>query len=324
MNDAIEKFYIVVDSGTSSNKNMFSDIQKLSNTKQISNVFEISNPILRALNRFHFSVKINKAINLPLKGIWDNYYLIDKISLDQKKHYYLIMTNWSICRFSVSYLKKLRGRKNISLILLYLDPLSKIPLYYKSIIDKASFSKIYTFELSDSIKNNWHHCTTLYSKIETNKPEELLYDIFYIGFNKGREELIRAIHKKLIGNGVICKFIIVSEKWKKESENDGLAVVSRKIPYNEVLSYISKSKCIMEIMQSGQEGLTMRPYEAIFNNKKLLTNNHKVKDLVFYKEEYMQIFDSLEDIDIDFLKNEMDVDYHYNGEYSPVKFLETI
>ena len=45
---------------------------------------------------------------------------------------------------------------------------------------------------------------------------------------------------------------------------------------------IKQSRAILDIVQSGQSGITLRPMEAMFYNKKLITNNIYIKEYDFY------------------------------------------
>ena len=45
---------------------------------------------------------------------------------------------------------------------------------------------------------------------------------------------------------------------------------------------INRSNCILEILQKGQDGMTLRTLEALFMNKKLMTTNRKIKEYDFY------------------------------------------
>ena len=46
-----------------------------------------------------------------------------------------------------------------------------------------------------------------------------------------------------------------------------------------------QSRCIVDLMQQGQTGLTRRPVEALFWNKKLLTENQTITTYDFYRAE---------------------------------------
>jgi len=43
-----------------------------------------------------------------------------------------------------------------------------------------------------------------------------------------------------------------------------------------------ESKCIVEICEEGQIGLTLRPFDALFTRRKLITTNRQIKFMDFY------------------------------------------
>ena len=55
-----------------------------------------------------------------------------------------------------------------------------------------------------------------------------------------------------------------------------------------------------------------------------MTNYKLVKNYKYYNPQYIQVFESPEDIDWDFVKEKKKVDYDYQGEYSPIVFLNKI
>jgi hypothetical protein len=62
-------------------------------------------------------------------------------------------------------------------------------------------------------------------------------------------------------------------------------IFDKKLSYRNTLSLISQSKSILEIVQENQSGLTLRSMEALFFNKKLLTNNASIKNYDLYSKE---------------------------------------
>ena len=84
------------------------------------------------------------------------------------------------------------------------------------------------------------------------------------------------------------------------------------------------AKCILEIVQKGQVALTLRPYEAVAYNKKLLTNNKTILNFKYYNPKYMRYFEKVEDIDWNWVKCDDGVDYNYQGDFSPRYLLADI
>ena len=52
--------------------------------------------------------------------------------------------------------------------------------------------------------------------------------------------------------------------------------------YQEILEFVSQSRCLLEILKEGQTGATLRLMEALFFKKKIITTNINVKEEPFY------------------------------------------
>ena len=96
------------------------------------------------------------------------------------------------------------------------------------------------------------------------------YRFFFCGRDKGRKEIIDLYRKKLTPYG-ICRFVIMTDGKKIDP-----------IPYNEYVKCIKNTEVLCEIVQQNQTGLTVRAVEALFLNKKLITNNIEIKKYDFY------------------------------------------
>ena len=149
-------------------------------------------------------------------------------------------------------------------------------------------------------------------------------DIFYIGFYKGgREKIIGQIFDKLKKQGVKCDFRVVSDKLRI-IENSSLNTTNKKLIYPEVVSCVKNTNCVLEILQNDQNTQSIRYFEAVVYNKKLLTNNPNVVKLPYYNPLYMRYFQKIEDIDPEWLKTEEIIDYGYKGDFSPVHLIDYI
>ena len=139
--------------------------------------------------------------------------------------------------------------------------------------------------------------------------------IFY-GLAKNRADEIVQVYDKLKKNGIACDFSIpdlAEEFFLKRPELAGAHFV----PYLEYLKRVQKSKCLLEIIQKGSRGCTFRTWEAIVYNKKLITNNPSVKEESFYNPKYIQVIDSFNDLDTEWIKEDIDIDYNFTKELSP-------
>lgn len=95
------------------------------------------------------------------------------------------------------------------------------------------------------------------------------YDAFFVGRDKGRLDEILRVKKCLDSLGLKTVFKIVGYN-------------SQPISYKECLGFISKSKIIVDIQGGWQQGMTLRPMEALFYQKKLITNNKSLDTMDFY------------------------------------------
>lgn len=107
-------------------------------------------------------------------------------------------------------------------------------------------------------------------------------DFLFIGYNKGRISLLREMQNEFRKYG-LSSFINIRE-WNKYSiirfrdkYVDDMCITYKEMKYSEIINWILSSKCLIEIVQQGQTGLTMRAMEALCFKKKLLTNNKSIR-----------------------------------------------
>ena len=98
-----------------------------------------------------------------------------------------------------------------------------------------------------------------------------------------------------------CEFYIAEVK--EEERIYGLEGIHyiKYMKYSKTLELISRSKCLLEVVQEGQVGSTMRSMEALVYRKKLLTNDKSIKSQEYFCKENMFVFEEPIDIDKDFI-----------------------
>ena len=62
--------------------------------------------------------------------------------------------------------------------------------------------------------------------------------------------------------------------------------------YNEVVENIKHTRAILDLTKQTQYGLTLRPMEAIFFQKKLITNNENIVKYDFYNPKNILIYNN--------------------------------
>jgi len=109
-----------------------------------------------------------------------------------------------------------------------------------------------------------------YSASQPNK-----IDFFFAGYQKNRETEITTLDKVL--SNYRNHFVIVQN-------------TKEYIPYSEYLKHAIQSRCIVEIVKTGDPACTLRPLEAIALHRKLLTNNSHIRQYSFYHPDNIFIY----------------------------------
>ena len=124
-----------------------------------------------------------------------------------------------------------------------------------------------------------------------------------MGRAKDRLNEILSLYKRLHDASVNCMFYLVGVP-KDKRVNIGNIVYGDYLPYRKVLELVKGTKCMVEILQHNTESETLRVFEAITYNKKLITNNKHLVKKEYYSPDKIQIFDYIDEINIDFIKSE--------------------
>ncbi len=257
---------------------------------------------------------MHQFLNLPFFHIWyrKNIELL-------VKGYDIIILHDAPGKQNNYFIKKITKAADIS---------TRLYLYYWNKIDNLeqlklnSRWKILSFDWQDSKDQNLLYVGGFFDAgLQNCSNSKNDFDVMFIGLNKGRFDDIRKIESALKERGIITMFKLVSNKYLFSSK------YSRPKSYNDVLDLVSKSKSILDITKKGQMGLTLRPYEAIFFQKKLITNNTQIRSYDFYDNRNIFVLDG--DVNFDELKkflNSEFIDYSEKkrSQYSISAWLERI
>lgn len=249
------------------------------------------NKAFNFLYKLHNSPKINRFISLPFKKSWNKCFidkdLRNKLSCEDKICFIFSGEKYKYFRTGLdNFLRK--TYPNCKLLYMFGD---KVQLYFR--VDKA-FSVEFLKKKFD-IVGSYNQCDVDeyglvkmpvtphdYSDIELDPslPES---DVIFVGREKGRIDQLIEIYEKCSNKGLICDFHIINVPEEKQKYADKIAY-NKKISYNELLRRVKRSRCVLNIIQEGADGVTLRDYEAIGMNKYLMTNNKAVEKLSAYNE----------------------------------------
>lgn len=161
-----------------------------------------------------------------------------------------------------------------------IKPAMRIVYWYWNPVNKNTLPELtkndnveyWSFDKADCQKYNMHYNVQYYCKGDaTSAAGDAKYDIYFIGYDKGRWKVLEDIRMALAAKGLHVRYDIVKN-------------TSEYIPYREVQARVQASRAILEINQKGQSGMTLRAMEALFFRKKLITNNEKIVSEDFYNE----------------------------------------
>lgn len=236
----------------------------------------------------------------------------------------VIITNEAMRALCSDNLQKLQ-QSGIRVVALLIDPISgnyPSAIAARELIKEFSFDRIITFDPRDAENQGWTYCNTLYSQFDV-KPVPIKEDLFYVGNIKDRLPLCKELLCQMEQHDVkgLLKLSGKNEQVQGLPEEN---VLKGYLPYPQMLQLLQSARCIFDMTQQGQSGITLRYYEAVVFNKKLLTNNPHITRLPFYDSRYMKIYESIADIDWDWVKNEEMPNYQYDGRFSPRHLLELL
>ena len=181
--------------------------------------------------------------------------------------------------------------KRARIIIYYINPVDfadrKAPHNYKGLD-----CEFYTFDPIDAKKFGIKFKPYFYPEeymIDCDEKVPIKQDIFFVGVDKDRLGVIKDLHRRFEQMNLTDKLMIVATLHKKYSRSDEKWLAKR-VPYEKIAENIKQSRAILDIVQSGQSGITLRPMEAMFYNKKLITNNIYIKEYDFYNPHNIFIF----------------------------------
>lgn len=178
----------------------------------------------------------------------------------------------------------------------------------------------WTYNLNDAKKfefnyNNQFWNLNFLKKLSLNNA--IKFDMVFLGRNKNRVEILNKLDAFCKKNYLKNFFYLVpysNNDFDKNKNNEFLK-------YDKYLEIINSSNVIIDLVTQENYGLTLRPLESMFLQKKIITNYIQIKDYDFYDKNNVFIIgiddeNRLNDfIKSDFkqLNNEIMYKYTYDG-----------
>ena len=137
-----------------------------------------------------------------------------------------------------------------------------------------------TYDETDSERYGMHYLAGCYQDIyRLENPKRDLYDVVYVGRDKGRGEKLLELEQEFKKLGLKTYFHICGDR---RVINKHKRYYKPLLDYTEYLALISRSKAILNIMPEGQRALTLRDFEVVSNGIKGITNSQWIQSFELY------------------------------------------
>lgn len=166
----------------------------------------------------------------------------------------------------------------------FFDSLAKMPDQKKI---AHYFDTVFSYEPEDCENENYTFITNF---IPTEKLRSTTYKhtVFNISAYDHRWSKLNRLAQYLAQNNIDFKFKLYSTK---HNSLPHFEITPRKMALPEIEDQIKTTKIMVDIQRKDQKGLSFRPFEALGNHKKLITDNPEIKKYDFYKPENILIID---------------------------------
>ena len=181
------------------------------------------------------------------------------------------------CRIIYWQWNTVAGKENVILYSSYKEFLSLLPLREK----ESHRFEIWSFDRGDCKKYGlfYNNQVAIRYPIEKVVPE---YDLFFCGQDKKRFSLLNEVLALAETCRLSHRIFLRPDAGAHYPQMDGLTLLRRNLPYAEMVHKLQRASILIDLVQEGQEGLTWRPLESMFYQKKLITNYRGIVTYDFY------------------------------------------
>ena len=198
------------------------------------------------------------------------------------------------------------------------------------------FDYCYTFDNNDVEKYKWFKFLPLFYTESVDNYIEDKRDALFIGtIKKGKFKFVKVMEIALNEHGFNSYFyyyiqskavFYYSKFFNGDMRRAKISDFSfKRVSKEETYQLMKESKYIVDVPMKNQNGLTIRTFEALGFNKKLITTNKNVANYDFYDPQNIYIYDGHFDFESDFFtKPYKMLDKSIKEKYSLSSFLNTL
>jgi len=147
--------------------------------------------------------------------------------------------------------------------------------------------RAFTFDPQDAAQCGLRLAPQVYRRVDeyVDRAAQPDTDLFFVGADKGRLGALAALQQSCREAGLTTYFHIVGDRHTRCATRrlqPASVLQTEKLTYNKTIGWINRSRCLVEILQLDQSGMTVRALEAAFFGKKLITNQTAIRDTPLY------------------------------------------
>ncbi|WP_024293401.1 hypothetical protein [Lacrimispora indolis] len=224
--------------------------------------------------------------------------------------YLLFLGNWKLrlkecdeCiifdqAFSLSIVKIIRQfNSNVNIHIYLWNPTFKDISIVKKLKKVSTFTHVCSFDKSDCEKYGFTFSPMIYDfNAFKEKAVKFEYDVIFVGYLKNRVNMLTEIYNQLKAADVKNYFYVLDNN--NNTETVPFELKKGYLDYRVYRNLMLSSKAVLDIVQDGQIGLTIRTMETICFEKKLITNNKDIMNYDFYNSNNIFVIgvDSLDNL----------------------------
>lgn len=162
--------------------------------------------------------------------------------------------------------------------------------------------------------------------LQFEAPYTIQQDVIWLGKDKGRVEKLKTLKDFLDKHQISYQMQIVAEDDKIYDSTMIFALINHNVPYKQYLQDVLHSRAIIDFYQKGQNGLSIRPIEAMRLKKKLITDYQDIDTYDFYRKENIFIMgkDRMEDLPYFLHSPYEDIPEETIQQYSTVGMIQSV
>ena len=179
--------------------------------------------------------------------------------------------------FDMEMARRVRPFTNAKIVLFFWNHFkAEHEAMLKQAQDEPAIDEIYHFDFLEAKELGLKHNSSFYSKHMDFSSSEPKTDLFFGATNNGRKERAEKYKQEFTKRGVTTNYFILP---LRGNEQPGY------LTYEEYLKKTGESRGILELLREGQQGVTLRTFESMYFQKKLVTDNQAIAHYQFYHSE---------------------------------------